>query len=224
MGRTFSQKNMEYNSERPRLIISEHGRIITKMIQNACAIEDRERRNAAAKDIISVLAQLNPQLKEQNDFKQKLWDFLFIASDFKLDVDAPYPKPLKENLNVKPQRINYPSTSIKYRHYGRVVEKVIEKAKNIEEPELKNSVVSAIAHHLKKSYLAWNRDSVSDDIIFKDLAALSGNALHLPEGTQLGAATEVLNANYSQGSGKKFNKNKQKQNKFKRKFGSSNSY
>ena len=215
---------MEYNSQRPRLIISEHGRIIQKMIDNACLIEDSERRNATAKDIITVLSQLNPQLRDQSDFKHKLWDYLFIASDFKLDVESPYPKPSRESLQTKPETLAYPSISMRYRHYGKIVEKMIGNAKKIEDPALKESMTSAIAHHLKKSYLAWNRDSVSDETIFKDLTELSSGALSLPEGTQLGAATEVLSANYSQNQGKKFNKNKQKQNKFKRKFGGSNSY
>jgi hypothetical protein len=215
---------MEYNSQRPRLAISEHGRIVQKMIDNACAIEDNERRNAAAKDIIAVLTQLNPQLRDQSDFKHKLWDYLFIASNFKLEVDSPFPKPTAEALRVKPENLSYPATSMRYRHYGKIVEKMIDNAKKIEDPALKESMTSAIAHHLKKSFLAWNRDSVADETIFKDLKELSEGALGLPEGTQLGAATEVLSANYSQNQGKKFNKNKQKPNKFKRKFGSSNSY
>lgn len=215
---------MEYNSQRPKLIISEYGRHIQKMIDNACAIEDREQRNQAAKAIIAVMGQLNPHLRDQNDFRHKLWDHLFIMSDFRLDVDSPYPIPSRESLSTKPSKLQYPSNHIKYRHYGKIVEKLIDTARKIEEPELKGSMVSAIAHHLKKSYLAWNRDSVADDIIFKDLKELSAGALEMPEGTQLGAATEVLTANYSQGQGKKFNRNKQKQKPFKRKFGSSNSY
>lgn len=215
---------MEYNSQRPKLIISEYGRHIQKMIDNACALEDKERRNVAARAIISVMGQLNPQLRDQSDFRHKLWDHLFIMSDFRLDVDSPYPIPTRESLESKPSKLHYPSNHIKYRHYGKIVERMIENARKIEDPALKDSMVSAIAHHLKKSYLAWNRDSVADDIIFKDLKELSGGELSMPEGAQLGAATEVLTANYSQQQGKKFNRNKQKQKQFKRKFGSGNSY
>jgi deoxyribodipyrimidine photo-lyase len=125
---------MEYNSQRPRLAISEHGRIVQKMIDNACAIEDNERRNAAAKDIIAVLTQLNPQLRDQSDFKHKLWDYLFIASNFKLEVDSPFPKPTAEALRVKPENLSYPATSMRYRHYGKIVEKMIDNAKKIEDP------------------------------------------------------------------------------------------
>jgi hypothetical protein len=203
---------MQYNSQRPKLIISEYGRHIQKMIDNACAIEDREQRNLAAKAIIAVMGQLNPHLRDQNDFRHKLWDHLFIMSDF------------RESLSTKPSSLQYPNNQIRYRHYGKIIEKMIDNAQKIEDPELKTSMVSAVAHHLKKSYLAWNRDSVADDIIFKDLKDLSAGTLEMPDGTQLGAATEVLTANYSQGQGKKFNRNKQKQKPFKRKFGTSNSY
>lgn len=215
---------MEYNSQRPKLIISEYGRHIQKMVDNACAIEDREQRNQAARAIIVVMGQLNPHLRDQSDFRHKLWDHLFIMSDFRLEVDSPYPIPSRESLATKPSRLQYPSNLIRYKHYGKIVENLIDNARKIEEPALKESMVSAIAHHLKKSYLAWNRDSVADDIIFKDLKDLSSGSLQMPDGTQLGAATEVLTANYSQSPGKKFNRNKQKQKPFKRKFGSSNSY
>lgn len=215
---------MEYNSQRPKLIISEYGRHIQKMVDNACAIEDREQRNQAARAIIVVMGQLNPHLRDQSDFRHKLWDHLFIMSDFRLDVDSPYPIPSRESLATKPSPLKYPSNLIRYKHYGKIVENLIDNARKIEDPSLKESMVSAIAHHLKKSYLAWNRDSVADDIIFKDLKDLSSGLLQMPEGAQLGAATEVLAANYSQSPGKKFNRNKQKQKSFKRKFGSSNSY
>ena len=215
---------MEYNSQRPKLIISEYGRHIQKMVDNACAIEDREQRNQAARAIIVVMGKLNPHLRDQSDFRHKLWDHLFIMSDFRLDVDSPYPIPSRESLATKPSKLQYPSNLIRYKHYGKIVENLIDNARKIEDPALKESMVSAIAHHLKKSYLAWNRDSVADDIIFKDLKDLSSGSLQMPDGTQLGAATEVLTANYSQSPGKKFNRNKQKQKSFKRKFGSSNSY
>jgi hypothetical protein len=146
-------------------------------------------------------------------------------SDFKIDVDSPYPIPVKENFESKPDKVNYPSVNIKYKHYGKIIEKLIEKAKDQEEGPIKEAMTASIAYHLKKSYLTWNRDSVDDDIILKDLASLSGNKLVLSEENKLPASSEIsLPQNYSQIPGKKFNKNKQKQKPFKRKFGSSNSY
>ena len=215
---------MEYNTAREEIELLEYGRHVQRIVERCITIEDPVRRNQMAREIIELMGQLNPSLRNVEDFRHKLWDHLFIMSDFRLEVDSPYPIPSRESLSTKPSKLQYPSSLIKYRHYGKIVEKLIDNARNIEEPELKGSMVSAIAHHLKKSYLAWNRDSVADDIIFKDLKELSAGTLEMPEGTQLGAATEVLTANYSQGQGKKFNRNKQKQKPFKRKFGSSNSY
>ena len=216
---------LEYNSQRPRLIISEYGRNIQTMIDEAVKVEDSEQRNKMARYIISVMGQLNPHLRDVADFKHKLWDHLFIMSDFKLEVDSPYPIPSRESFDTKPEKLSYPHNHIKYRHYGKIVEKIIEKAKTIEDPTTKDAMTSAVAHHLKKSYLAWNRDSVDDSIIFNDLKTLSKGELQMAEGAKLGAATEVVSAqNYSQQQGKKFPKNKQKQNKFKRNFGSSKPY
>jgi hypothetical protein len=210
---------MEYNSQRPQLIISEYGRHIQKLIDQAVATENREERNQLARQIIAVMGQLNPQLRDQSDFRHKLWDHLFIMSDFKLDVDSPYPIPTRDSFNTRPERLKYPSNNIQYRHYGKVIENLIAKVEQMEEGPLKEQMVSAVAHHLKKSYLAWNRDSVADETIFKDLNLLSKGKLQLSEGTVLGAATEVLTANYSQQQGKKFGKGARKQGKFKRKFG-----
>src|SRR6185295_9922075 len=100
--------SMEYNSTRNRLIIPEYGRNIQKMIEHAITIEDREERNRLAKAIVAVMGYLNPQLQNITDFKHKLWDHLFIISDFKLDVDSPYPLPEKEKLRAKPKRVAYP--------------------------------------------------------------------------------------------------------------------
>jgi molybdopterin converting factor small subunit len=216
---------MRYNTERPRLIISEYGRNIQQMIDDAVKIENRDERNKVAQYIISVMGQLNPQLRDVADFKHKLWDHLFIMSDFKLDVDSPYPIPSKESFQTKPEQLKYPNNQIKFRHYGKIVEKLIDKASELNEGPEKEQVVSAIAHQLKKSYLLWNRDSVDDDIIMGDLQKLSGGNLKLSEGTKLASASEVIGAqSFPQQQGKKFHRKSQKQNKFKRKFGSSNSY
>jgi hypothetical protein len=195
------------------------------MIDDAATIEDREERNQRAKYIISVMGQLNPQLRDVGDFKHKLWDHLFIMSDFKLDVDSPYPIPSKESFNTKPEHLSYPASNIRFRHYGKIIEKLIVEAQNLTDGPEKELIVSAIAHQLKKSYLLWNRDSVNDDLIMQDLAKLSGGNLQLAEGTKLASASEVVGStSFPQQQGKKFHKKNQKQNKFKRKFGGSNPY
>jgi hypothetical protein len=214
---------MEYNSQRSPLIISEYGRHIQRMVDETLKIENREERNIRAQYIITVMGQLNPHLRDVNDFKHKLWDHLFIMSDFKLDVDSPYPIPSRESFQTKPENLKYPSNNIKFRHYGKIIEKIISKTISLEEGSVKEGMKSAIAYDLKKSYLTWNRDSVQDELIIKDLSNLSEGKLIIEPGTRLAHVPEIASQNYSQQQGKKFNKGRQKQKNFKRKFGSGNS-
>ncbi|MEX1190289.1 MAG: DUF4290 domain-containing protein [Bacteroidia bacterium] len=213
---------MEYNSQRPHLIISEYGRHIQRMVDDAIEISDREERNKRARYIISVMGQLNPHLRDVNDFKHKLWDHIFIMSDFRLDVDSPYPIPSRESFRTKPEMLKYPSNHIKFRHYGKIIERVIEKAKSLEKGEKKNALVSTIAYNLKKAYLTWNRDSVQDDLIINDLKKLSDGELIIEDGTKLAFVPEAVSQNYSQQPGKKFNRGRGKSKNYKRKFGGSN--
>ena len=175
---------LEYNSQRSHLIIPEYGRHLQKLIDQATAIEDREERNKAAKYIISVMGSLNPHLRDVLDFQHKLWDQLFIMSDFRLDVDSPYPIPSKDILTQKPDRLKYPQNFPKYRFYGNNIKYMIDVANSWEESELKNALVLVIANHMKKSYLSWNKDTVSDEIIFQHLLELSGGKLNLSKSNE----------------------------------------
>lgn len=183
---------MEYNSERPQLVISEYGRNIQKMIEFACTLEDREERNRAAQQIISVMGQLHPHLRDVTEFNHKLWDHLFIISNFNLDVDSPFPKPEIEKLREKPKRLRYPDRDIKYKHYGKTIERLIEKAKEFEEGEMKDALIQNIANLMKKTYLAWNRDSVNDQVIFDHLRDLSDGKLEPKPGFTLEQTSDIL--------------------------------
>lgn len=175
---------LEYNSERSHLIIPEYGRHLQKLIDQATEIEDREERNKAAKYIISVMGSLNPHLRDVLDFQHKLWDQLFIMSDFKLDVDSPYPIPSKDILTQKPDRLKYPQNFPKYRFYGNNIKYMIDVANSWEESDLKNALVLVIANHMKKSYLSWNKDTVTDEVIFEHLLELSGGKLNLSKSNE----------------------------------------
>ena len=170
---------LEYNSERPHLLIPEYGRHLQKLIEQAGELEDRDERNKAAGYIISVMGNLNPHLRDVPDFQHKLWDQLFIMSDFKLDVDSPYPRPSKEMLEQKPDRLNYPQNFPKYRFYGNNISSMIDVANGWEDGELKNALIMVIANHMKKSYLSWNKDTVKDEVIFEHLLELSGGKINL---------------------------------------------
>jgi hypothetical protein len=200
---------LEYNAERPYLMIPEYGRHLQKLIDQATVIVDREERNKAAKYIIKVMGSLNPHLRDVLDFQHKLWDQLFIMSDFKLDVDSPYPIPTREVINLKPERLEYPQKNPKYRFYGNNIKYMIDVANKWEEGELKSALIKVIANHMKKSYLSWNKDTVDDKAIFDHLLELSNGKIDLHQSSE-----ELSNTNDLMRTNKKVsNKNLSQNNK-----------
>jgi hypothetical protein len=202
---------LEYNSQRPRLIIPEYGRHLQKLIDSAVATQDREQRNKLARYIISVMGTLQPHLRDVPDFQHKLWDQLFIMSDFKLDVDSPYPIPSRELLNLKPERLAYPQNFPKYRFYGNNIKYMIDVANKWEDGEMKSALIKVIANHMKKSYLSWNKDSVKDEVIFEHLLELSGGKINLISSSEeLSNATDLMKTN-KKVSNKSMNNNQKNQ-------------
>ena len=183
---------MEYNTARGHLIIPEYGRNIQKMVDYTVTIEDREKRTRTAHAIIVSMAQMNPSIKETIDYQHVLWDHLYIISDFKLDVDGPFPVPSKDLLHLKPDRLKYSDKNFTLRHYGKNIINIIKKATEYEDGEEKHALCMAIANTMKKSYLKWNRESVNDQTICKHLHELSDGKLSLPDDVQLVAISEVI--------------------------------
>lgn len=175
----------DYNTSRNKLILPEYGRNIQKMVEHILSIPDREERNRLAQAVIIIMGNMNPHLRDINDFKHKLWDHLAIMADFKLDIDFPYEIPQPEEFMEKPRRVDYSNSDIRYRHYGHIVEILIKEALKLPDGDDKDTLTRLIANHMKKSYLAWNRDSVTDEIIFNDLYELSGKKLSVKEGVKL---------------------------------------
>lgn len=193
---------MEYNSDRSHLIIPEYGRHVQTMVAHVLTIEDREKRNLQAQLIIDVIGNLNPHLRDTPDFKHKLWDHLFIMSDFKLDVDSPYPIPDQANFEKKPDLLDYPKKSNRHRHFGTVIRKMLDEAAVMEPGELREGLVLALANQMKRHYLNWNRDTVEDSMIIKEIKELTNGAIALDESTQLdwGAPTTPTGASAGLGS------------------------
>ena len=188
--------NLEYYAERPHLLIPEYGLHLQKLIVQATEIEDRSERNKAAQYIIKVMGSLNPHLRDALDFQHKLWDHIFIMSDFKLDVDSPYPIPTKDVIYLKPDRLDYPQRNPKYRFYGNNIKFMIDIANSWEEGELKDGLVMVIANHMKKSYLSWNKDTVEDQVIFEHLLELSGGRINLHQkDEELSNTTDLMKTN-----------------------------
>ena len=162
-------ENLEYNTERVPLIIPEYGRHMHKMIAQAMEEKNREERNKKAHAIIGVMGNLNPHLRDVADFQHKLWDQLFIMSNFELEVDCPFPMPQKEVLTARPSPLDYPQNYPKYRFYGNNIKSMIDVVMDWEEGEMKNALIFNIANHMKKCFLNWNKDTVEDKVIFDHL-------------------------------------------------------
>lgn len=206
---------LEYNSQREHLIIPEYGRYVQKLINQVTEIKDREERNKGAKYIINVLGTLNPHLRDVPDFQHKLWDQLFIMSNFKMDVDSPYPIPTREVITLKPDRLSYPQNFPKYRFYGNNIKYMINVACKWEDGELKNALIIVIANHMKKCYLSWNKETVTDDVIFEHLYELSDGKINLLKSDEeLSTSQNLIKVNKKQSNKTQFfsNKNQKGQN------------
>ena len=164
---------MDYNSNRTKLPLPEYGRNIQNMVDHVMTIEDRAERNVAAQTIIDIMGNLYPYLRDIDDFKHKLWDHLAIMADFKLDIDYPYDPPKPETFQEPPMKVEYTTNRIKIRHYGKTLQLMVDKAAELESGEEKEFLITLLANHMKKSYLAWNKDAVDDEKIYEDLEILS---------------------------------------------------
>lgn len=172
---------LEYNTERDLMVIPEYGRNVQNMIGVALTIEDKEERNKCAQAIIKVMGQLNPHLRDIEDFNHKLWAHLFIMSNFELDVESPYPVPTQQSFRSKPRLMDYPQRKIKYGHYGKLAEDWIEAASNLPEGEEKRILSVKLANMLKSSYLIWNKDAVDNSVIMKQIKEMSGGKIEVTE-------------------------------------------
>ena len=163
------------------MALPEYGRSVQNMVDHAVTIEDRAERQRCANTIVNIMGGMFPHLREVPDFKHKLWDHLAIMSDFKLDIDYPYEIVRPDYLNVKPDRIPYSSGKIRYRHYGRAIEQLIQKAVEMPEGEERDQLIALTASHMKKDYITWNKDTVEDQKIYDDIYEMSGGAIRLSD-------------------------------------------
>jgi hypothetical protein len=170
-------ENMEYNTTRNHLVIREYGRHIQKMVEYVLTLEDREKRQKNAYALIELMGFLNPHLKNVEDFRHKLWDHLFLISDFKLDVDSPYPIPTRETLKARPQQLGYPKRYPRYNHLGKNIEIVIDKALNETDGEKRQGFANAIAYYMKLTYSNWHKELVHDDNIQTELSSMTKGEL-----------------------------------------------
>lgn len=220
---------MEYNTARPKMLLPEYGRNVQNMIAHAMEITDREERNRAAQAIIEVMGQLNPHLRDVDDYRHKLWTHLFVMSDFNLDVDSPYELPERESLEEPPELMPYPKSKIRYGHYGQYTPKILNTAKEIKDEKELAYMTSVMGNFMKKQYLVHNNSAVENNAIADQLKTLSDGELEMenPE-EELTSTNQMLkqlgikqNQNQGQnqrkgGSNNNNNRRKQQKKKFKR--------
>ena len=168
---------MEYNVTRNYLVMREYGRHIQKMIEYLLTIDDPEERQKNAQVVIELMGFLNPHLKNVEDFRHKLWDHLFLISDFKLEVKSPYPIPTRETLKTKPDPLPYPKRHPKFSHLGKNLEIVIDKALKEDNPEKRLGFANAIAYYMKLAYNNWHKELVHDDAIQGELTNITEGQL-----------------------------------------------
>ena len=170
-------ESMDYNTARNHLTMREYGRHIQKMVEYLLTLEDKEKRQRNAMALIELMGFLNPHLKNVEDFRHKLWDHLFLISDFKLDVESPYPIPTRETLKAKPERLPYPKRYPKFNHLGKNIEIIIDKALKEENPEKRQGFANSIAYYMKLTYSNWHKELVHDDNIQSELNTITKGQL-----------------------------------------------
>ena len=205
-----SSLELAYNTDTTKLVIPEYGRNIQKMVQHAIKIEDTEQRNKSANVIIKVMDLINPNTNNSNseEHAQKLWAHLHIISNFELEVESPYKKPEKESYQSKPDEVPYPKNDIRFKHYGKIMEDMVKSASELSEGEDKEKLVKHIANLLKTSYLQWNRDSVNDSLIIKQLEELSVGKLTISADKLRDTSDIVRTFKKKKSNNKNYSKNK----------------
>ena len=212
---------MEYNTTRNKLMLPEYGRNVQNMIMHAMEIENSEERNRAAQAIIEVMGQLNPHLRDVDDYRHKLWTHLFIMSDFKLDVESPYEIPEQNELYVKPDRVKYPKSKIRFGHYGQYTQKILESAKEMKDEKEKSYMTRAMANFMKKQFLVHNNNAVENYVITDQLSELSQGELKFENPDELTSTNQLLKTlgiENNQNRNKKSNNNHNKSNNNKKKY------
>lgn len=174
---------LTYNTQLVQLILPEYGRNVHQMVDYCMSLEDRDERNHCAHTIIAIMDNMFPENREEADYKRKLWDHLAIMSGFELDIDYPYELVQPEKLDSRPEPLQYKLEPIKFRHYGKIIERMIDRAAQYPEGEERDALVMLLANHMKKLIFQISKEDVDDGKIFKDLYYYSGGRINLQVGT-----------------------------------------
>ncbi len=205
----LNEEGLEYNTQREKIILGQYGRNIQKLVEYCMTLEDKNDRNLAAQQIIEAMEIINPRVKSMENYKKVLWTHLAIISNYQLDVDYPFEIEIEKEIKTKPEPIKLERKPPKMRQYGKIVEKMIEQAKDIEDEKMREAYVEMILIQMKRIYIDWNRDVVNDKVIFDDFKKLAGDGLEIPENFKLPTSYEIRNR-YTRSYHKKYKKNQNK--------------
>jgi hypothetical protein len=169
----------EYNTQRPDIILKEYGRNVQKLTEYIRSIPDIEKRTELAYTLIDLMTQLTPSLKDQPENPQRMWDDLYIIADFNMDINSPYPKPERDILFKKPEKVEYPQSNIRFKHYGKNIERLIKEAMKIEDPQEQEDAIIYLGKLMKTFYSNWNKESLDDSVIVKDIREMSNGKLSM---------------------------------------------
>lgn len=169
----------EYNTLRPQIILKEYGRNVQKLVEYIRSVPDKNKRTELAATLIELIKQLTPSLKDQPENPQRLWDDLYIIADFVLDINNPYPVPEREILFKKPMKVNYPQSKVRYKHYGKNIEKLVKEALKKEDPQEKEEAIIYLGKLMKTFYGNWNKETLDDSVILNDIKLMSDGKLTL---------------------------------------------
>ena len=169
----------EYNSQRPDIILKEYGRNVQKLVEYLRTISDKEKRTELAYTLIELIKQLTPSIKDQPDNPQRLWDDLYIIADFNLEVNSPYPMPERELIFKKPMKMMYPKNDVRFKHYGKNIEKLVTEALKKDDAQEREEAIIYLGKLMKTFYGNWNKETLDDSVILRDIQAMSGGALNM---------------------------------------------
>ncbi len=193
-----TQKNKKSAPLFQQVLRARYGNNILKLIEYTKTIQDRNKRNQAARRIIEAMRIINKDITQIEDYEKILWNHLAILANYELDIDYPYPIIPAEDYNRKPEKIDYPNQNIRYRHYGKIIEEMIQKAIETEDEKLKEELVKSILIQMKRSYLMYAHagDYVKDDVILRDFERLSRGQLKVPKGFSFPHSKELVEKLY----------------------------
>lgn len=168
---------MEYNTQRNKLTMPEYGRGIQKMVELAVSLPDREERQRCANTIIKIMTRVQPEVVNQEDYTQKLWNHLARISKYQLDVDYPVEIVKEEEVLAHPMPLHYPMKQIRRKHYGHLIEQSLQYAQTLPDSEERDELVGMIANQMKQNLFVWNKDAMDENLVAQDISRYSHGEL-----------------------------------------------